>query len=59
MFLCVATSVLELAVDQTSFKLRDLPASAFQMLELKVCITAVPPGRPFLVLKKKKTYPIV
>jgi hypothetical protein len=33
-FLCVALAVL--SVDQTGVKVRDLPASAFQMLGLKV-----------------------
>lgn len=34
-FLCVALVIL----DQTSLELRDLPASASQVLELKACAT--------------------
>jgi hypothetical protein len=36
-FLCVALAVLELSVDQAGLKLRNPPASASQVLELKVC----------------------
>jgi hypothetical protein len=39
-FLCVALAVLELnSVDQADLELRNLPASAFQVLGLKVCAT--------------------
>ena len=40
-FLCVALAVLELthSVDQAGLKLRNLPASASQVLELKACTT--------------------
>ena len=40
-FLCVALAVLELthSVDQAGLKLRDLPASASQVLGLKACAT--------------------
>jgi hypothetical protein len=38
-FLCVALAVLELTVDQTGLELRNLPASASQVLGSKVCAT--------------------
>jgi hypothetical protein len=39
-FLCVALAVLELTfVDQAGLELRNPPASASQVLELKVCAT--------------------
>jgi hypothetical protein len=38
-FLCVALAVLELTVDQADFELRKPPASASQVLGLKVCAT--------------------
>ena len=36
-FLCVALTVLELTLDQAGLKLRNSPASASQVLRLKVC----------------------
>jgi hypothetical protein len=38
-FLCTALAVLELSPDQAVLKLRDLPASNPQVLELQVYIT--------------------
>jgi hypothetical protein len=47
-FLCVALAVLELTVDQAGLKLRNPPASASQVLGLKVC--PPPPGFFFFFL---------
>jgi hypothetical protein len=38
-FLCVALAVPELSEDQAGLKLRNLPASASQVLGLKACAT--------------------
>jgi hypothetical protein len=38
-FLCVALAVLELTLDQAGLELRNLPASASQVLGLKACAT--------------------
>jgi hypothetical protein len=38
-FLCIALAILELTVDQAGLELRNLPASASQVLGLKACVT--------------------
>jgi hypothetical protein len=38
-FLCVALAVLELSVEQAGLELKNLPASASQVLRLKACTT--------------------
>jgi hypothetical protein len=38
-FLCVALAVLDHSVDQAGLELRNPPASASQVLELKACAT--------------------
>jgi hypothetical protein len=51
-FLCIALTVLKLTIDQAGLKLRNLPASASQVLGLKVSIPMAGIITPF----KKRTY---
>jgi hypothetical protein len=48
-FLCVALAVLELTLYQADLELRNLPASASQVLGLKVCATTPSSQHAFLI----------